>query len=65
MKSVFFNPQTFSDLSQLTSLRGGNLLFHIKILQDSNLIIQKHERGEYALTKKGFKIMNLVSNLED
>ncbi|MDL2271285.1 winged helix-turn-helix domain-containing protein [Methanobrevibacter sp. OttesenSCG-928-I08] len=64
LKSIAIEPKTFSKLSQITKLRGGNLLFHINKLQDANLIIQKHERGEYVLSKKGFKLIGLVSSLE-
>lgn len=63
LKSIALEPKTFSDLSRLTNLRGGNLLFHIQKLQKSDLIMQKHDRGEYILTKKGLKLISLISNL--
>jgi predicted transcriptional regulator len=63
LKSLTTQTRTFSDISELTGLRGGNLLFHIKKLTDSGLIIQRHERGDYIVTDKGFKTMTAISQL--
>jgi predicted transcriptional regulator len=52
---------SFSAFSKLTGLRGGNLLFHLQKLLDSGLIIQQHERGDYMITGKGFRIMEGIS----
>jgi predicted transcriptional regulator len=49
--------RTFSSLSELTGLRGGNLLFHIQKLLENDLIIQRHDRGDYMITKKGFNLL--------
>ena len=63
LKSLAAQTRTFSDLSSLTGLRGGNLLFHIKKLTESGMILQSHERGDYVITDKGFKTLNAVSAL--
>jgi len=63
LKSLAAQTRTFSDLSSMTGLRGGNLLFHIKKLTDSGMILQRHERGDYVITDKGFKTLNAVSAL--
>jgi predicted transcriptional regulator len=63
LKSLTAQTRTFSDISQLTGLRGGNLLFHLKKLTDSGMILQRHERGDYIITDKGFKTMTAVSQL--
>jgi predicted transcriptional regulator len=63
LKSLTIQTRTFSDISQLTGLRGGNLLFHIKKLSDSGMILQRHERGDYIITDKGFKTMTAISQL--
>ncbi len=63
LKSLSAQTRTFSDLSSMTGLRGGNLLFHIKKLTDSGMILQRHERGDYVITDKGFKTLNAVSTL--
>lgn len=59
MKSMATSSKTFSALSEITGLRGGNLLYHIQKLLDADLIIQRHERGDYMITEKGYKVMNL------
>ncbi|ABN06995.1 transcriptional regulator, ArsR family [Methanocorpusculum labreanum Z] len=63
LKSLAVQTRTFSDLSGLTGLRGGNLLFHIKKLTESGMILQSHDRGDYVITDKGFKALNAVSAL--
>jgi len=63
LKSLTVQTRTFSDISQMTGLRGGNLLFHIRKLTDSGMILQRHERGDYIITDKGFKTMTAISKL--
>lgn len=63
LKSLAAQTRTFSEISALTGLRGGNLLFHIKKLTESGMILQCHERGDYVITDKGFKTLNAVSAL--
>ncbi|KXS42372.1 MAG: hypothetical protein AWU58_1497 [Methanohalophilus sp. T328-1] len=61
LKAVCGQSMSFSAFSKLTGLRGGNLLFHLQKLLDSGLIIQQHERGDYMITGKGFRIMEGIS----
>lgn len=63
LKAIAIETKTFSALSELTGLRGGNLLFHLQKLLESGMIIQRHERGDYMITDKGFKIMKSVSDM--
>jgi hypothetical protein len=63
LKSLAVQTRTFSDISQLTGLRGGNLLFHIRKLTDTGMILQRHERGDYIITDKGFKTMAAIAEL--
>jgi DNA-binding transcriptional ArsR family regulator len=63
LKSLAIQTRTFSDISLLTGLRGGNLLFHIRKLTDSGMILQRHERGDYVITDKGFKTMTAIAEL--
>jgi len=63
LRSLMTQTRTFSEISQMTGLRGGNLLFHIKKLTDSELILQRHERGDYIITDKGFKTMSAIYQL--
>jgi DNA-binding transcriptional ArsR family regulator len=57
LRAVAFQTKSFSAFSELTGLRGGNLLFHLQKLTDGGLILQQHERGDYMITEKGFKIL--------
>ncbi|WP_440953643.1 winged helix-turn-helix domain-containing protein [Methanococcoides sp. FTZ1] len=63
LKAVSSQSMSFSFLSKLTGLRGGNLLFHLQKLSDSGMIIQQHERGDYMITSKGFKVMQSISEM--
>lgn len=53
VQSVSHAPKSYSELSQTTKLRGGNLLFHINKLKEKNLIIQGCDRGDYLITPRG------------
>lgn len=63
LKALSIETKTFSALSALTGLRGGNLLFHLQKLMDSGMILQRHERGDYMITEKGFKALRGISEL--
>ena len=62
LKSMSSETRTFSALSELTGLRGGNLLFHIQKLLETELILQRHERGDYMITKKGFNLLIMLAD---
>jgi len=64
LKSMASKTYSFSALSELTGLRGGNLLFHIQKLLESDLIIQRHERGDYMITKKGFNLLMVLADFQ-
>ncbi|AKB19246.1 MULTISPECIES: winged helix-turn-helix domain-containing protein [unclassified Methanosarcina] len=63
LRAVAFETKSFSAFSEITGLRGGNLLFHLQKLMDSGLILQQHERGDYMITEKGFKILKGLNEL--
>ncbi len=63
LKALSTETMTFSSLSALTNLRGGNLLFHLQKLLDSGMILQRHERGDYMITEKGFKALRGITEL--
>jgi predicted transcriptional regulator len=64
LKSMASQTMTFSGLSQLTGLKGGNLLFHIQKLVECNLILQRHERGDYMITEKGFNLLIMIADFQ-
>lgn len=63
MKMLSSQARPFSFISERSGLRGGNLLFHLQRLSEAGMIIQQHERGDYMLTEKGYKIMLTLSEL--
>jgi DNA-binding transcriptional ArsR family regulator len=65
LQTMASETKTYSELSEITGLRGGNLLFHLQKLQDSELILQRHERGDYMITKKGFSLLLILNNIQD
>ncbi len=64
LKSMASETKTFSALSELTGLRGGNLLFHIQKLLENDLILQRHERGDYMITNKGFNLLIMLADFQ-
>ena len=44
-------------------LRGGNLLFHLQKLQESRMIMQRKDRGDYMITEKGFATLIAIGEL--
>ena len=63
LQAVSGRTKIFSDLSHLTKLRGGNLLFHIRRLQEAGMVIQRHERGDYIITEKGFRVLSSIRDI--
>jgi DNA-binding transcriptional ArsR family regulator len=63
LKSLYYEPRTFSALSKLTGLRAGNLLFHLQKLQKAGMVIQRHEGGDYLITEKGFRLLNSLYDI--
>ncbi len=53
----------FNEFSELTGLRGGNLLFHLQKLLDGGMILQRHERGDYMITEKGFRVLKGIADI--
>lgn len=63
LKSLASEPKSFADLSRLTGLRGGNLLFHLEKLLIAGVILQKGERKEYTLTTRGHELLVSAASL--
>ncbi|WP_254591189.1 winged helix-turn-helix domain-containing protein [Methanocella conradii] len=61
LKALYYEPKTFSALSELTGLRAGNLLFHLQKLLNSGMVIQRHEGGDYMITDKGYKVLTMIT----
>jgi hypothetical protein len=63
LRSINSDTRSFSELSKITGLRGGNLLFHIQKLLDTGMILQRTERGDYMITKKGHLTLKGMAEL--
>jgi len=58
LKALYDDGKSFTELSKITNLRAGNLLFHIEKLLDKELIRQREERSEYEISIKGYHLLN-------
>ena len=63
LKALSGENKTFSELSKLTGLRGGNLLFHLQKLLDTGMVLQRNERGDYIITRKGYSTLQGLSKI--
>lgn len=63
LKALSGESKTFSELSKLTGLRGGNLLFHLQKLLDTGMVLQQSERGDYIITRKGYSTLQGLSRI--
>lgn len=63
LKALSGESKTFSELSRLTGLRGGNLLFHLQKLLDTGMVLQRSERGDYIITRKGYSTLQGLSRI--
>lgn len=63
LKALADGSLSFSDLSRLTGLRGGNLLFHLSRLEEAGLIVQRRNRGEYHLTGTGYLCLQGIARI--
>jgi DNA-binding transcriptional ArsR family regulator len=61
MKALMDQPKSYSMLSSMTGLKGGNLLFHLGKLTSTGMIAQNQERGDYSLTEKGAKVLRYLT----
>lgn len=63
LKALSGESKTFSELSRLTGLRGGNLLFHLQKLLETDMVLQRNERGDYIITRKGYSTLQGLSRI--
>ncbi|NPE27462.1 winged helix-turn-helix transcriptional regulator [Methanococcoides sp. SA1] len=63
LKALYDEGRSFTELSKLTKLRGGNLLFHLEKLQNRGMIRQRSERGEYQISVQGYEALNSIAEL--
>lgn len=63
LKALYEDGKSFTELSKITNLRAGNLLFHLEKLLDKELIRQREERSEYQITLRGHHLLNSMLDL--
>jgi DNA-binding transcriptional ArsR family regulator len=63
LKALLERNKNFSELSRLTGLRGGNLLFHLQKLLDTGMVLQRCEHGDYIITRKGYSTLQGLSRI--
>ncbi len=57
---IYEGKKSFSKLSQISNLKGGHLIFHLKKLLGSGLIIQEDNKGDYIITEKGIDVVKKI-----
>jgi DNA-binding transcriptional ArsR family regulator len=63
LKALLEGSKNFSELSRLTGLRGGNLLFHLQKLLETGMVLQRCEHGDYIITRKGYSTLKGLSRI--
>lgn len=63
LKALAQKTKRFSELSEITGIRGGSLLFHLNKLTSSGMILQRHDCGDYILTEKGYILLREISKI--
>lgn len=63
LKVLLEGSKNFSELSRLTGLRGGNLLFHLQKLLETGMVLQRCEHGDYIITRKGYFTLQGLSRI--
>lgn len=53
----------FSELSEVTGMKGGHIIFHLKRLLHSGLITQNGRKGDYIITSKGEKVIKKILSI--
>lgn len=56
--SLYEGKKSFSQLSKLTNLKAGHLIFHINKLVTSKIITQDGVKGDYIITQRGIDAMH-------
>lgn len=62
LQSIYRGENRFTDLSQNTGLEGGQLLYHIKKLTETDYVYQADNK-DYVLTTKGLRVLVMLAQL--
>lgn len=64
LSSVTQGKKSFSELSQITSIKAGHLAFHLRKLVAAKLIAQEATKGDYVITQRGFELIKKLESLQ-
>jgi DNA-binding transcriptional ArsR family regulator len=64
LMSTYEGKKSFSKLSQITGLKGGHLIFHLKKLLDAGLLAQEDNKGDYVVTGRGLDVVKKIFILQ-
>lgn len=59
------NNLSFSEISEITEMRGGHLIFHLEKLTEKGLVEQPRNKGDYIITPAGIKVIQSLTSLEN
>ena len=62
LQSIYGGRNRFSDFAELTGQKGGQLLYHLKILLEHDFVRQ-YASKDYVVTKKGLKTLALLTQI--
>ncbi|MFP3952432.1 MAG: ArsR/SmtB family transcription factor [Candidatus Bathyarchaeia archaeon] len=55
--------KSFSEISEVTGMRGGHLIFHLEKLTEKGLVEQPRNKGDYTITPEGIRVIRSISAL--
>lgn len=56
--------KSFSELSEITAMKGGHLIFHLQKLLSADLIAQEKRKGDYIITPRGVGVIRKLLPLQ-
>ncbi|MEM2906344.1 MAG: winged helix-turn-helix domain-containing protein [Candidatus Bathyarchaeia archaeon] len=64
LTAVHHGRRSFSELSEVTGMKGGHLTFHLTKLARVGLIAQDGKRGGYIITSYGVHLLNMLRSIQ-
>ncbi len=62
--NLFEGKKSFSNLVEVTNLKGGHLMFHLKKLLAAQLVAQGRNKGDYIVTQRGVGAIKKIMALK-
>lgn len=64
LSTTYNGRKSFSELSEITDMRGGHLIFHLSKLLSAGLITQGEKKGDYVITSRGVDAIRKLLTLQ-